>query len=252
MNTGTLDISIENNIATVTFFHPASNSLPSELLKRLAAAFAELSSNNLVKVIVLKSKGEKVFCAGASFDELLTIKTKEEGIQFFMGFAHLINAMRTCSKIIIGSIQGKAVGGGVGLASACDYCFATENAAIKLSELFIGIGAFVIEPAVERKIGNAAFCQLTLEATEWHSAKWAQEKGLFARVCENQAVLNAEVQDLAVKIATYSPEALFEMKKIFWKDTSNWGQLLAERAAISGDLVLSDFTKNTLLRFKNK
>ncbi len=250
MSNGSLYTHIQNNIATVEFYHPASNSFPSELLERLATAFNELSLNSEVHVIVLKSEREKAFCAGASFDELVAITNFEAGKQFFLGFANVINAMRKCSKLIIGRIQGKAVGGGVGLAAACDYCLATEQAAIKLSELTIGIGPFVIAPAVERKIGVAALSELTLDATSWQNAYWAKEKGLFAKVFETIPELDNEVENLALKLATYNPEALKEMKKVFWEGTENWDVLLEERAEISGNLVLSDFTKKSLQKFK--
>jgi len=216
----------------------------------LAIAFNELSLNTEVRVIILKSEKDKAFCAGASFDELVSITNFEEGKQFFLGFANVINAMRKCSKLIIGRVQGKAVGGGVGLAAACDYCFATEQAAIKLSEFTIGIGPFVIAPAVERKIGVAALSELTLDATSWQNAYWAKEKGLFAKVFETLSELDNEVDNLASKLASYNPEALNEMKKIVWQNTENWDILLDNRAAISGDLVLSEFTKNALQKFK--
>jgi len=250
MSNGSLYINIENNIATVQFFHQASNSFPAELLERLANAFNELHKNNEVKVIVLKSEKDTTFCAGASFDELVAITNLAQGKQFFLGFANVINAMRNCSKIIIGRIQGKAVGGGVGLASACDYCFATEQAAIKLSELSIGIGPFVIEPAVTRKIGIAAFAELTLDATTWKNAYWAKEKGLYAKVFETINELDVEVDNFVLKLSKYNPEALFELKKVLWKGTENWNELLEERAEISGKLVLSEFTKNALQKFK--
>jgi len=250
MNNGSLYTHIQNNVATVEFYHPASNSFPSELLKRLATTFNELSLNDDVRVIVLKSEKEKTFCAGASFDELIAIKNNEEGKHFFMGFANVINAMRTCSKLIIGRVQGKAVGGGVGLAAACDYCFATEQASIKLSELTIGIGPFVIAPVVERKIGVAALSELTLDATSWKNAYWAKEKGLFAKVFESINELDAEVQNLSLKLTSYNPKALYEMKKVLWKGTENWGHLLEERAETSGALVLSEFTKAALQKFK--
>ncbi|WP_372800701.1 enoyl-CoA hydratase/isomerase family protein [Lutibacter sp.] len=252
MNNGSLYTHIQNNIATVEFYHPASNSFPSELLKRLATTFNELSLNDDVRVIVLKSEKEKTFCAGASFDELIAIKNNEEGKHFFMGFANVINAMRTCSKLIIGRVQGKAVGGGVGLAAACDYCFATEQASIKLSELTIGIGPFVIAPIVERKIGIAALSELTLDATSWKNAYWAKEKGLFAKVFESINELDAEVQNLSLKLASYNPKALYEMKKVLWEGTENWGHLLEERAKTSGALVLSEFTKTALQKFKKQ
>jgi len=252
MSNGSLYTHIQNNIATVEFYHPASNSMPSELLDRLTAAFIELSENEDVHVIILKSEQEKTFCAGASFNELVAISTIEEGKQFFLGFANVLNAMRNCSKLIIGRIQGKAVGGGVGLAAVCDYCFATEQAAIKLSEFTIGIGPFVIEPAVKRKIGVAALSELTLDATSWQNAYWAKEKGLFAKVFETIRELDLEVENLALKLSKYNPDSLKEMKKVLWDDTESWNDLLAKRAEISGKLVLSEFTKKNLQKFKKQ
>lgn len=250
MSNGSLYTHIQNNIATVEFFHPASNSFPSELLLRLATTFNELSLNNEVHVIVLKSEKEKAFCAGASFDELVAISNLEEGKQFFLGFANVINAMRNCSKIIIGRVQGKAVGGGVGLAAACDYCFATEQASIKLSELTIGIGPFVIEPAVTRKIGIASFSELAIDATSWKTAYWAKEKGLFASVFNSINEMDIEVENLALKLSTYNVEALVALKKTLWEGTENWDILLNKRAEISGNLVLSVATKKALQKFK--
>jgi methylglutaconyl-CoA hydratase len=250
MSNGSLYTNIQNKIATVEFYHPSSNSMPSELLSRLTNTFNELSSNNEVHVIIFKSEKDTTFCAGASFDELMKISNLEEGKEFFSGFANVINAMRNCSKLIIGRVQGKAVGGGVGLAATCDYCFATEQASIKLSEFTIGIGPFVIAPAVERKIGVSALSELTLDATHWKTAYWAQQKGLFARVFETIKDMDEAVEDLALKLSKYNPEALMEMKKALWKNTENWDDLLKERAEISGKLVLSEFTKNALDKFK--
>jgi len=250
MSNGSLYTNIQNGIATVEFYHEASNSFPAELLERLTKAFNELSENSDVNVIVLKSEKEKAFCAGASFNELVSISNLEEGKLFFLGFANVINAMRKCSKIIIGRVQGKAVGGGVGLAAACDYCFATEQASIKLSELTIGIGPFVIEPAVTRKMSIAAFSDLTLDATSWKTAYWAKENGLFSKVFETIKEMDAEVDNLALKLLKYNPRALQELKKTMWKGTENWDELLAERAKISGALVLSEFTKKALQKFK--
>ncbi|MCF4100566.1 enoyl-CoA hydratase/isomerase family protein [Gillisia sp. M10.2A] len=247
---GSLYTHTENKIATIEFGHPASNSFPSELLDRLQKEFQKLSEDDNVNVIVLKSEGEKAFCAGASFDELVAIDSLEEGKKFFSGFANVINAMRNCKKLIVGRIQGKTVGGGVGLAAACDYAMATEAASIKLSELSIGIGPFVIAPSVERKIGGAALANLSLAAHEWQNAYWAKEKGLYAKVFETIKELDKEVEILTEKLASYNPQALIEMKKIFWEGTDNWTELLQERAAISGELVLSTFTKNALAKFK--
>lgn len=252
MSKGSLYTHIQNKIATVEFFHLAGNSLPGELLKRMKKTFEELGLNDEVQVIVLKSEKEKTFCAGASFDELLEVHDESTGKEFFMGFANLINAMRNCSKPIIGRIQGKVVGGGVGLAAACDYCFATEKAAVKLSELTLGIGPFVIEPVVSRRIGTAAFSELTIDAQHWQSAYWAKSKGLYAKVFETIKDMDKEVDFLAVKLASYNPEAIKALKKVLWSGTEHWDTLLEERASISGKLILSDFTKNALLKFKTK
>ena len=247
---GSLVTTIENKIATITFGHPASNSFPRELLDRLTAEFNSLSLSEIVSVIILRSEGTGAFCAGASFDELLAVANESEGSEFFSGFAHLINAMRSCSKLIIGRIHGKAVGGGVGIASACDYTLATKNAAIKLSELAIGIGPFVIEPAVSRKIGKTAMAEMALAAHEWKSADWAFAKGLYVNTFETIEELDVAITSFSSKLSSYNPEALTEMKKVLWEGTQDWETLLLERAAISGRLVLSDFTKNALLQFK--
>ncbi|KIA94844.1 enoyl-CoA hydratase [Flavobacterium sp. KMS] len=248
---GSLHTIIQNNIATVEFGHPASNSLTRTLLNKLIAEIDSLSKNKAITVIILRSEGNGVFCAGGSFDDFLAVTNEEEGIEFFLGFAHLINAMRNCSKIIIGRIQGKVVGGGVGIAAACDYAFATQDSSTKLSELAIGIGPFVIEPAVSRKIGKTAMTEMTLAAHEWKSAIWANHKGLFAKVLENELELDEELSHFALKLASYNPDALAEMKKVIWEGTENWDSLLSERARISGKLVLSDFTKKALAQFKN-
>lgn len=249
---GTLHTTIQNNIATITFGHPASNSFPSAQLQGLTHEINLLSENSEVVVIILKSEGEGAFCAGASFDELLAVSDLDQGAQFFSGFANVINAMRKCSKLIVGRIHGKAVGGGVGLAAACDYALATTESAIKLSELAIGIGPFVIEPAVSRKIGKSALGEMTLAAQEWKDAFWAQEKGLYAKVFETTHELDAALETFTKKLAAYNPEALSEMKKVLWEGTENWDKLLYERAGISGRLVLSDFTVNALNQFKKK
>jgi methylglutaconyl-CoA hydratase len=246
---GSLESSFQNTIATVQFGHPASNSFPRELLDRLTSEINELSRNENVSVIILKSEGTKAFCSGASFDELLQVENEEQGTEFFSGFAHLINAMRNCNKLIIGRVQGKAVGGGVGIISACDYVFATPESDVKLSELAIGIGPFVIEPAVSRKIGRTAMAEMTLGAHAWKSADWAFQKGLYS-VLSNAENLDAEVESFAQKLSSYNPEALKEMKKIIWEGTEQWESLLFERAAITGKLVLSDFSRNALLQFK--
>jgi methylglutaconyl-CoA hydratase len=250
MESGKITVVIDYNIATINIYHPASNAMPSLLLNQLTATFQQLDLNKEVKIIILKSEGNSAFCAGASFDELTSISNKQEGIAFFSGFANVINAMRKCSKLIIGRVQGKAVGGGVGLTAATDYCFATEQAAIKLSELTIGIGPFVIAPAIERKMGIAALSELTIDATHWFNAYWAKEKGLYAKVFVNSDEMDLEIEHLSLKLANYNTEALLQLKKVLWEGTSHWDQLLLERAAISGELVLSDFTKEALQKFK--
>lgn len=247
----TLAIS-DNGIATITFFHPAQNSLPAALLDDLAEKITGAGNNVQVRVIVLKSGGDRTFCAGASFDELLQIKDKEAGAVFFSGFAKIINACRKSSKIVIARIQGKAVGGGVGIAAAADYCLATEAASIKLSELAIGIGPFVISPAVTRKIGLPAFSQLTIRATDFQTARWAMEKGLYNEMYPDIAALDAAVDTLAEKLASYHPKALKGLKEILWEGTADWDELLTERAAISGELVLSEFTQQSLHAFLKK
>jgi methylglutaconyl-CoA hydratase len=241
-----------NGVTTIEFFHPQSNSLPAKILEQLMTTIHGAGNDADTKVIVLRSAGEKAFCAGASFDELMAIKNEEQGLQFFSGFAHVINAMRVSPKFIIGRIQGKCVGGGVGLAAAVDYAIATEAAEIKLSELAMGIGPFVVGPAVERKIGNSAFSQLAIDASLWRNADWARKKGLFAEVHSKIEGVDESVTRLAELLAHSSPVAMAEMKKIFWKGTEHWDKLLIERAAISGRLVLSDFTRKAIEKFKKK
>ncbi|MBE16353.1 MAG: enoyl-CoA hydratase/isomerase family protein [Dokdonia sp.] len=241
---------LDAGIATIEFFHPAHNSLPGNLLAQLADAITKAGENEAVKVIVLKSGGARTFCAGASFKELISIEDAETGRVFFSGFANVINAMRKCPKFVIGRVQGKTVGGGVGLASATDYCMATQFASIKLSELNVGIGPFVVGPAVERKLGLSGMSQIAIDANTFYDAEWARQKGLYAQVFEDTEALDAAVTAFAKNLCDYNPEAMKEMKKIMWAGTEHWDELLAERAVISGRLVLSDFTKETLKRFK--
>lgn len=243
---------IENGIGTIEFFHPQSNSMPSSQLKNLVEEINNLGKNDNAKVIILKSAGEKAFCAGASFDELISIKDFETGKIFFSGFANVINAMRKSPKLIIARIHGKAVGGGVGIACAADYTFATESASVKLSELAVGIGPFVIGPVVERKIGTSSFAQLAINATEFYSAEWAQEKSMYQDVYETPEEMDAEINLLAEKLAQSSQDAMTKLKEVFWKGTDDWDQLLTERAAVSGQLVLSEFTVNAINQFKKK
>lgn len=247
---GSLTTDIINNIATISFAHPAGNSFPAALLRLLTDELSRLSAIHDLNVIVLKSAGNGPFCAGASFDELMAVSNLTEGTAFFSGFANVINAMRQCTKIIVGRVHGKAVGGGVGLAAACDYTFATQQASVKLSELAIGIGPFVIEPAVSRKIGKAALAELTLAAEDWQTAQWAHGKGLYSKVFDTTEAMDSALADFCNKLSSYNPAALAEMKTTLWQGTEDWGSLLYERAAISGRLVLSDFTKQALQKFK--
>ena len=241
----------EHGITTIEFFHPLSNSLPEKILDRLTQEIHYAGTHDS-KVVILKSAGEGAFCAGASFDELMAVQNEEDGKKFFLGFANLINAMRKCNKLIIGRIHGKCVGGGVGIAAAVDYAIAVRDSEVKLSELAIGMGPFVVGPAIERKIGTSAFSQLAIDATLWRNADWAKQKGLFAEVHQSVHDMDESVDRLANTLAHSNPAAMAEMKKMFWKDTGHWDQLLKERAAISGKLILSDFTKKAIENFKLK
>ncbi len=239
-------------ITTIEFFHPQSNSLPAKILHDLSVAIKHAGEDPDTIVIILRSGGEKAFCAGASFEELMSIKNETEGLSFFSGFAHVINAMRLCPKFIIGRIHGKCVGGGVGLMASVDYAIATEAAEVRLSELAVGIGPFVVGPAVERKIGISAFSQLAMDAAHWRNADWARRKGLFAELHSTTEEMDDSIHRLAHTLSHSNPEAMAEMKRIFWKGTENWDHLLVERAKISGRLVLSDFTRDEIEKFRNK
>lgn len=246
---GDVIISIENQIATIEFYHPSSNSLPGTVLRKLAETIESAGRNEDVNVIVLKSGGDRAFCAGASFDELISITDFPTGKNFFMGFAIVINAMRKCPKFIICRVQGKAVGGGVGLLSAADYTLATKYSSVKLSELALGIGPFVVGPAVERKIGTSAFSQMSIDY-DWYDAEWAKNRGFYANIYENIEELDTAVTAFATKMASNSPEAMKDLKQVTWAGTEHWDSLLESRAEISGRLVLSDFTKNYIKQFK--
>ena len=250
MNQGYVTSHNEHGITTIEFFHPQSNSLPAKILELLAREIHSAGTDDDTKVIILRSGGEAAFCAGASFDELTAINNETEGLKFFTGFANVINAMRKCKKFIIGRIQGKCVGGGLGLAAGVDYAIAVDRAEVRLSELAIGIGPFVVGPAIERKIGTSAFSQLAIDATLWRNAEWAKHKGLFAEVHNSIENMDESVYRLANSLAHSNPNAMAEMKKIFWKGTEHWDELLKERAAISGRLVLSDYSKTAISKFK--
>lgn len=244
-----LSNALGNGIQEIEFFHPKHNSLPSHLLAELADAILEAGNNDGIELIILKSGGERTFCAGASFDELISIKDEVQGKNFFSGFANVINACRKCPKLIIGRIQGKTVGGGVGLAAAVDYAIATTFAKVKLSELNIGIGPFVIGPAVVRKMGVSAFSNLSINANEFQSAEWARDHGLFSEVHPTAEAMDASINKLSTFLLNTNPEARIELKKVFWEGTENWDKLLAQRAAQSGRLVLSEQTKKILNKY---
>ena len=250
---GHVEASIRTNgVATIEFGHPLSNSLPGKILQKLAATITEMGKNEEVKLIVIKSAGDRVFCAGASFDELISIQDFSTGKQFFSGFANVINACRKCPKLIIGRVQGKAVGGGVGVASAVDYCFATKYADVKLSELAVGIGPFVVGPVVQRKIGMSAMSELAINATEWRSAGWARDKGLYTEVYDSAEEMDMAIEKLALQLSKSNPEAMSLLKGAFWKGTEDWDVLLEKRAELSGKLVLTDFTVDSINAFKKK
>jgi len=249
---GYVDSETHNGITTIEFFHPQSNSLPRRILEELANEIHTAGTDKETRVIVLRSGGEKAFCAGASFNELSAIDNEKKGFDFFSGFANVINAMRKCPRLIIGRIHGKCVGGGVGVAASVDYAIAVESVEVKLSELAIGIGPFVVGPAVERKIGASAFSQLSIDATMWRNSDWARRKGLFAEVHSSVENMDESVSRLANQLAHSSPEAMSELKKIFWEGADNWDELLFKRAEISGSLVLSNFSKEAIEKFKSK
>ena len=250
---GGVEVTIDSRgLATVEFSHPLSNSLPGKVLSQLSNTITALGENDQVKIVVLKSSGERAFCAGASFDELISIEDLDTGKVFFSGFANVINAMRKCPKLILGRIQGKAVGGGVGLASSVDYCFATKHAAVKLSELAVGIGPFVVGPAVARKLGLAGMSDLAINATEWRSAEWAATHGLYNDIFESAQEMDDALEALASKLLSSSTEAMKGLKRVFWEGTEHWDELLAERAAVSGELILSQEAKTAINKFKSK
>lgn len=268
MQEGFVRSEIKDGIATITFFHPQSNSMPGYQLRALADEVNKLGKDAAAKVIVLKSEGGNLpagitaegtkavkagaFCAGASFDELISIKDITTGTTFFSGFAGVINAMRKAPKFVLVRVHGKAVGGGVGIACSGDYTFGITGALVKLSELAVGIGPFVVGPAVDRKIGRSAFAELTINATEWRDAQWAKEKGMYNELHDTVEEMDKAIDALAKKLANSNPEAMAMLKKIMWEGTEHWDQLLTERAGMSGKLVLSDFTVNAINKFKAK
>tara|TARA_B100000497_G_scaffold32716_1_gene38470 strand:+ start:1552 stop:2301 length:750 start_codon:yes stop_codon:yes gene_type:complete len=249
MSTSYVRLNVKHKVGYIEFYNPQHNGLPASMLASLTNLIIKAGSDPSIAVVVLKSGGDRTFCAGASFEELKAISNTEQGTAFFEGFANVINALRRCPKITIGRVQGKAVGGGIGLAAATDYCVATKYSEIKLSELTIGIGPFVIEPAVTRKIGLSAMSQLSMEANNFFSAEWAQQKGLYTNVYSSIEDLDNQVSTIAEQLCSYNPEALKRLKETLWEGTSDWEELLKKRAAISGCLVLSDFTNQQLKNY---
>lgn len=252
INDGYVKVEKEHGITTIEFHHPQSNSLPGKLLDALAQTIHSEGIDSNTKVIILRSAGERSFCSGASFDELSAITNEHDGLKFFTGFSKVINAMRKAPKFIIARIHSKCVGGGVGIAAAADYAIAVEGADVKLSELAVGIGPFVVGPAVERKIGLSAFSQLTIDASMWRSADWARRKGLFAELHADVAGMDNSIERLSETLAHSNAEAMHELKKVFWNGCERWDELLAERAAISGRLILSNESKKFIEKFKSK
>lgn len=251
IGSGVVTCSITEGIATVSFYHPKSNSLPAVILNDIANRISAVGKHPACRVVVVRSEGAGTFCAGASFDELKQIDSPEAGKEFFMGFARVILAMRRCSKPIITRVQGKVVGGGVGIVAASDYALAVPEAPMRLSELAVGLGPFVVGPAIERKIGAGAFSAMALDA-DWRDSAWCLAHGLYTRVCDNLQALDQVLGTLAHRIAAFNPEAIAQLKSALWHDTESWDRLLEDRAAMSGRLVLSDFTRNAIAAFEKR
>jgi enoyl-CoA hydratase/carnithine racemase len=248
---GSVSTLVADGVADVCFGHPKSNSLPASVLRDLAASIGDASARVDVRAIVVRSYGTGAFCAGASFDELVAIRDAAQGKAFFMGFARVIGAMIQSRKPIVARVHGKAVGGGVGIVAAADYAIAASNASVRLSELAVGIGPFVVGPAIERKIGTGAFGAMAIDA-DWRDAAWAERHGLYARVIDDVETLDAEVDRRARTLAAANPEAVQGIKRAVWAGTDDWASLLEQRAATSGTLVLSEFTRAAIARFGAK
>lgn len=248
---GTVSSHVADGIADVCFGHPKSNSLPASVLRDLAAEITAMGGRSDVRVVVLRSYGSGAFCAGASFDELTAIRDAAAGKEFFLGFARVILAMTRCPKPIVTRVHGKVVGGGVGVVAASDYAMAVDEAPLRLSELAVGIGPFVVGPVIEHKIGSGAFGAMAIDA-DWRDAKWGERHGLYARILENETALNDATAKMARMLAAANPEAVARIKAITWAGTEAWPQLLDERAATSGALVLSDYTRNAIAKFASR
>jgi len=248
---GKLSVEVNNGVGILTFSHTKSNSLPGTLLREIAQGIAQLGEDKNTRVILLKSEGEKVFCAGASFDEFKGIQNVEQGREFFMGFGLITLAVRKCPKLVVARVQGKAVGGGVGIVAASDIAFATNGSAVRLSELALGIGPFIIGPAVQRKIGLSAYSTLAVEA-EWRDAKWAKDHGLYAETFDTVRDLDAAVKTLTEKLAGCHPAAMARLKQVLWEGTENWESLLPTRAGFTAELALTDYVQSAIAAVKER
>jgi methylglutaconyl-CoA hydratase len=248
---GTVAVELRDSIAIVRFGHPKSNSLPGGLLQTLADEIGRIGDNSAIKVIVLRSEGSGAFCAGASFDELKGITDAESGRQFFTGFAKVILAMISAPQFVVTRVHGKVTGGGVGLVAASDYSIAVKDAAFKLSELAVGIGPFVIGPVVERRIGRGPFQALSIDA-DWRDAVFGERHGLYSRVVDDTKALDDTLDKLISFLAQANPEAIRQLKQVFWSDVQDWSVLLDKRAAISGALALSTHTRAAIDKFEKR
>ncbi|MEO8338011.1 MAG: enoyl-CoA hydratase/isomerase family protein [bacterium] len=248
---GDVSVTIADGIGTISFSHPKSNSLPGALLRRLAEAMAWLGKDPGARVIVLRSEGNGPFCAGASFDELISIADVTEGTEFFSGFARVILAMVRAPKFVLVRVHGRTAGGGVGIIAAGDYTFAARTASVKLSELAVGIGPFVVGPVIERRVGTGPYSAMAVDG-DWRDAEWGDRHALYSRTFEDIASMDAAINALAGTLAASNPQAMTAMKRVFWEGTEHWEQLLAKRAVMSGTLVLSDFTHKAIAKFKSR
>lgn len=248
---GEVSVRVADGIGTVRFYHPKGNSLPGALLRKLAEAVEEAGRDADVRVIVLRSDGSGPFCAGASFDELVRIENPDDGEVFFSGFASVILAMIRAPKFVLVRVHGKTAGGGIGIAAAGDYTFAVRSASAKLSELAVGIGPFVVGPVIARRVGMGPFMAMSVDA-DWREASWCESHGLYSRVCDDEAAMDAAIATLARTLAASNPEAMRLMKSVAWQGTEEWPTLLAERARMSGTLVLSEFTRAAIAKFRAK
>ena len=248
---GDVSFAVDDGVGTIEFSHPKGNSLPGVLLRRLAAGIETLANNPAARVIVLGSEGTAAFCAGASFDELVNIENEQEGQEFFSGFARVILAMIRAPKFVLVRVHGRAAGGGVGIAAAADYAFAVKSASVKLSELSVGIGPFVVGPVIEHRVGNGPFSAMSVD-TDWRDAAWCERHGLYARVFDDVEAMDSALALLAGALAASNPAAMAAMKRAFWEGTEDWESLLAARARVSGLLVLSDYTRAAIERFRKR